>query len=316
MLNAGLILSNLWHKKRADNIGGSEVAALFGHCPYKSYYQLWHEKKGNVDPPDFSNNERIDAGNFLEEGVLNWSNSRWKTDFYQPNIYVEHAEIKGMGCTPDAYSISNTDIMAQVKTVDSIQFAKEWEFEGEIITHAPLHILLQVHHELECCDKQTSWLIVLVGGNRLFYMQVERDLELCKIIKRMVVNFWNLINLNKEPDPNYKIDKDTIKKVRKTLKHRDFEDYSADNEYYLCVKKRQKLKVIKKKIEDRLEAEEARIYHLSLNTESIKCKNFEITFSEIPAIADKKITASDIGSVIKGRKASTRLNIKDMEILL
>src|SRR4051812_48200660 len=139
-----------------------------------SRYQLWHEKKGNLATANLDADERIQAGKFMEAGAIAWANSKWGTDFYQPHVYFRHNLTLGMGCTPDALSGSSS-LMAQVKIVDSLQFSREWDYEGSEITRAPLHILLQVQHELECAEKDHSWLIVLVGGNRLYRMICMRD---------------------------------------------------------------------------------------------------------------------------------------------
>lgn len=307
---------DLWKDKRSKNIGGSEIAALFGQCPYKSYYELWHEKAGNIKPSDISEDERVLAGQYLEEGILKLANRKWDLDFYQPHVYYEHATVKGMGCTPDALSASNPEIMAQVKNVDSLQFSLQWDYEGDIITKAPLHIQLQVHHELEVANKEMSYLIVMVGGNRIMYMPIMRDKELCEVIIHNVSMFWDSIKNKEEPEPDYKIDKNTIKKVRKTLKARDYEDFSDDEKFYLSIEKLCDRKADKKKLEDTIEELEAMVYYLSLNTKSIKCRNFRVEFTDIPAVPDQVITEKHIGQIIKGRAASTRLKIINEEIAI
>lgn len=38
-----------WHAERAGAIGGSDIAAIMGKSPWKSYYTLWAEKSGLID---------------------------------------------------------------------------------------------------------------------------------------------------------------------------------------------------------------------------------------------------------------------------
>lgn len=38
-----------WHAERAGCIGGSDIAAIMGKSPWKSYYTLWAEKTGLID---------------------------------------------------------------------------------------------------------------------------------------------------------------------------------------------------------------------------------------------------------------------------
>jgi len=239
-------MTDIWHQLRKENIGGSDVAALFGHG-YITKYKLWHEKKGNVEPDDLDNDPRVQAGQFLEAGVIAWANHRWGMNFYQPKVYVTHPFIKGMGCTPDAFSSGfddvekPTDRIAQIKTVDGLQFNMEWEADGELITHAPLHIMLQCQHEMACTGAKENWLIVLVGGNRLYRMVIERDEETIRIIEAAVKAFWLTIANDEEPTPDFSDDGDTIRKLCKRLKVIKETDLSDDDDLRDAL---EKLKVV------------------------------------------------------------------------
>lgn len=231
-------MSEQWHKLRRENIGGSDVAALFGHG-YISKYELWHIKKGNVEPAYLDNNERVQAGQFLEAGVIAWANHRWNLNFKQPRAYAKHPRISGMGCTPDAFDYAygvednkpvGVDRIAQIKCVDGLQFAKELENDGEIITHAPLHIMLQCQHEMACTGATENWLIVLVGGNRLYRMVVERDDQVIKIIEDAVVAFWRTVEEGVEPAPDYVADGGTIRTLREKLNVIEEVDLSDDDD--------------------------------------------------------------------------------------
>ena len=58
-----------WLKMRNKGIGGSEAAVIVGMNRWKSPFQLWLEKTGEVEPEDLSNNEFIYWGNVLEQVV-------------------------------------------------------------------------------------------------------------------------------------------------------------------------------------------------------------------------------------------------------
>lgn len=58
-----------WLKMRKAGIGGSEAAAIVGLNPWKSAFQLWMEKTGQVEPEDLSDNEYVYWGNVLEQAV-------------------------------------------------------------------------------------------------------------------------------------------------------------------------------------------------------------------------------------------------------
>src|SRR5438876_1235420 len=95
-------MSQLWHDLRAKHVGGSEVAALFNESPYLTRYQLWNIKAGLIEPPNLDDDERVQAGQFLEDGIVSWANKKWNMNFTRAGVYVKHATVEGMGCTPDA----------------------------------------------------------------------------------------------------------------------------------------------------------------------------------------------------------------------
>lgn len=265
--------NDIWHQLRGENIGGSEVAALFGESSYLTYYELWNIKNGFLEPKNLDDVERVQAGNFMEAGAINWYNHVYKTKFYQPLVYIKHATVKGMACTPDALDAENDRIMAQVKNVDSLIFKNKWEAKDGQIIKAPLEILLQCQHEMECADKEENHLIVIVGGNRLFRLICKRDKEIGLLIKESVVKFWEL---KQPPEPDFERDGETILTLRNKLPLQEFEDLSDYKYLYELCRKALKETVKKKKIEDSLNAITAEVTHLISGFEKVRCKDMII----------------------------------------
>lgn len=267
-----------WKQLRAKNIGGSEIPALFGESSYLTKYKLWHTKKGNIDEEDLDNNERIQAGQFMEEGAIKWANHKFGLALYQPKVYVTHKLVKGMGCTPDAYDAENDKRLAQIKNVDSLQFALHWEHEGSEITRAPLEILLQCQHELEVTDREENELIVLVGGNRLFRMRCLRDRHIGEIITTAVGGFWMDIDAGRAPDPEFDRDSMTVKELRSKLPVKQIVDMT--HEKYICDLAVRGLAayVEKGKILDRVQAINTEILHLVGNAQNVKCGDVTLKF--------------------------------------
>lgn len=261
-------MSDRWKNLRAENIGGSEVAALFGESSFGlTYYKLWHIKRGFIQPDNLDDVERVQAGKFMEQGALLWANHRYGSNFYQPFEYVRHPSIKGMACTPDAYD-RDAGIAAQVKVVDFMQFKRHWEADGETITKAPLSILLQVQHELECLRMPQNHLIVVVGGNKLYRMICPRDEDVGRICRDAVEKFWAM---DDPPEPDFKNDKETIDDLRKSLPSKDFEDFSHDKHFKKLCKKAM-VETLKRNIsQDALDAINAEIVHMIGGAENVKC---------------------------------------------
>lgn len=268
-------MSDLWDILRGDKVGGSEIAAIFDESPYITLYKLWHMKRGNIPADNFDNVERIQGGKFLEVGIMNWANHKWNLDLYQPQVYVEHATIKGMGCTPDCYSRSNLQLMSQIKNVDRWEFTEEkgWQYEGDTIIVAPLHIMLQVQHEMECAQREESLLIVCVGGNRLLRMWCERDRDIGAILHQKVREFWTM----PEPEPNFKKDGQAIRELKMKLKHVDAADWSDDKDLYKLLKKAKQLRVNIARMQDDLEPIESEIMYC-YEGKPIRCRDIFLSF--------------------------------------
>lgn len=262
-------MTDVWKSLREKNIGGSEVAALFGESPYLTFYKLWHIKRGLIEAPNLDDNERVQAGKFMEGGALAWYNSKYGTNFFQPHQYVMHKTVTGMGCTPDAFD-KEAGNMAQVKIVDYIQFIRKWEAEGDTITKAPLDILLQVQHEMECCDIDESHLIVVVGGNRLLRMICKRDTVVGAMLCMKVIEFWDL---QEAPSPAFEHDGEAILEVRKNLPEKEFIDLSDDKNLYISIRAALKYTVERNKLQDKVDRYNAEVIHLIGNSKEIRCKN-------------------------------------------
>lgn len=54
-----------WLQYRTQGIGGSDVSVIAGINPYRSVYQLWLEKTGQITPEE-TENEYTQFGTLLE----------------------------------------------------------------------------------------------------------------------------------------------------------------------------------------------------------------------------------------------------------
>ena len=60
---------NAWLKMRTQGIGGSDASIIAGMNRWKSPFQLWQEKTGQVEPEELDDNEYIYWGRVLEQAV-------------------------------------------------------------------------------------------------------------------------------------------------------------------------------------------------------------------------------------------------------
>lgn len=298
-----------WHDLRSKTIGGSDVASCFGESPYLSRYKLWHIKAGLLPADDLSENERIQAGNYMEPAILAWANDKWGCDFERRKVYAQHDKITGMGSTPDAFSVSNDKMQAQIKNADSLQWRLKWQADGDTITDAPLHILLQCQHEMACTGATQCWLIVCVGGNSLYRMIIDRRESTIRMIESAVVEFWASIASGIAPQPDFKLDYDTIARLNaagikgKTL------DLTGSNRLPSLLDEYAMASKAARAWTNVAEVTRGELLHMCGDAEVITWGDIGFKITTVKASKDRVIKTEDVGSVIPGRSSSRRIKI-------
>lgn len=302
-----------WHSLRAKNIGGSEVAALFSLSPYQTRFELWHVKSGNVPAPA-PDDERVQAGNFMEPAIAAWASQKWGVELRKFSGYVTHPTVAGMGCTPD-YVNKDGSLIVQVKNVDGLEFYKnpQWDSEGEVLTKAPMHILLQCQHEMACTGIKQGWLVVCVGGNRLLRMEIaQRPLTIAKL-ETEVAAFWRSISDGVEPKPVFQADADTIAVLNSEVAAGKVIDLSTSNRAHEVAANWLAGKAAENAGKAAADGARAELLQLIGDAETATVGDMTIKASSVKGNAGKKITAGMIGMVIGARKGYRSFEIKQQE---
>jgi predicted phage-related endonuclease len=201
MSGAQIIKPAEWHARRANNVGSSEVAALFDcQAAYQmSRYTLWHVKAGIVPPQDMDN-PRTRAGTMLEDAIAavvahenGWTIERGE--------FCTDPTTPGMSCTPDWIIVDGPRPegatgpgVLECKNLDYKVWKQSWT-GGE----PPAYTLLQLQHQCACTGY--NWGVVggFIGGNTArAYPYLARP-KLIADIRRRVTEFWQSIKDGKPP---------------------------------------------------------------------------------------------------------------------
>lgn len=174
-----------WLKYRTTGIGGSDVSVLAGLNPFKSVYQLWLEKTGQIEPL-LSDNEFTHFGNLLEPIVRKEFTERTGIKVRQKNMLLQSDEYPFMIADLDGVINENGKlIIFEAKTASN--YKKEiWEQE------VPAEYLLQVQHYMGVTGAKQTYIAALIGGNHFCYHLVERDDEMIEKIIAMEKYFWEV----------------------------------------------------------------------------------------------------------------------------
>lgn len=205
-------MSNIPFAERRLWVGASESAAVLGVSPFTTAFEIWHEKAGNITRTEMDEDERMNAGKFLEPAIAEWAKHKWNWPLWNVAGYLRHPVVQRMGASLDFEEVIHDGARdahppVEIKNVDGLIFRDQWEANGDEVTDAPLYYLVQLQHQLACRPAAPhGWLLACVGGNRLCRMKVPRHPGLIRKIEKAVDAFWLSVDKGDAPKPDFQAD--------------------------------------------------------------------------------------------------------------
>lgn len=233
-----------WLALREKFVGGSEIASLFNQwllpdgsyailhayeappegaefdqclSSYQSSFGLWMHKAGRL-ASDFKENERVTAGKFLEPALAAWAQQKWpEWKLRKTARYLQHDAIPGWGCSLDYEVVAPGHPPVEFKNVDFLVFRDQWgageddgdgDFDNLI---PPIHIQLQLQAQIGVTKADHGWIVVCVGGNRLYRVRVERHEPTQERLAAAIDLFWSAVEA--QTPPTWLADYDTVSKL-------------------------------------------------------------------------------------------------------
>ena len=218
-----------WLELRSKNLNSTDIAVLFGCSPYMTLFELWHLKKGNIQP-NFEVNERMKWGNRLQDPIAYGvaEDKGWKVRKKTEYVYDSYLKL---GSSFDFAVMGNAlqgeVALLEIKNVDAMAFKQGWEQYDDGTLEAPLHIELQVAHQMMIADLNKCYIAALVGGNTAVILERDRHYEFERKIMQKSKEFWLSIDNNIEPKPDFNKDADVIKDLYSTAVKGKFVEATA-----------------------------------------------------------------------------------------
>ena len=180
--------SEEWHAAR-EGIGGSDIGALMGKSPWKSAYQLWAEKTGQLS-------DQIEPSMPMKLG----------TAFEAPIRELFREQNEGwlkVYETGTWQSVANPILKANPDGIIEWEDGKlgilEIKFTRQYWDELPEHYNLQVQHYLQVLGLERSIVVAVAGGDWKEF-EVVWDDSLQKDMKKAVRAFYGLVTSNKAPE--------------------------------------------------------------------------------------------------------------------
>ena len=177
---------------RAKGLGGSDAAAACGISPWKSPYQLWHEK---IHGSDFDGNAATRWGDFCEPFIRQQYEEVTGLEVYQPAT-LRHPEHEWMLANVDGVT---DDRIFEAKTANSRQTYR-WGEPGS--AEIPEEYALQVQHYMVVTGLQVADVAVLIGDSREIQIYtVPFDAELAESMIALEAALWQCVVDCTPPEP-------------------------------------------------------------------------------------------------------------------
>lgn len=310
-----------WLAMREQDVTSTEVAALFGASPYLTEFELYHRKIGALSS-EVEENERMRWGKRLEaaiaEGVaedLGLIVEPFKTYMRIPELRMGSSfdykivglreDWEGDETFRDLFREHGPGVM-EIKNIDGLSFKRNW-LDGDEI-EAPLHIEIQVQHQLEVSGLKWGIIAPLVGGNTPKPIARIKDEDVAAAIRTKVAEFWQRVDQGIEPDPDFLKDASAIGQLYGNDDGTEVD--MSDNAYLaaLCDEYQQAGKE-ERAAADRKRALKAEILTIIGPHAKVKVGDFSISAKAIADNPGKLVTPEMVGTYIGGRKGYRDMRI-------
>ena len=174
----------LWLEERRKGIGGSDVAAIMGLSPWKTAYQIYQDKRGEVK--DWEGSPQMDWGKRMEPAIRQWYSDQTGRSVWLPDKIMYHKEYPFMLANLDGYTADSR--VVEIKTA---RYLKDWGEPGT--NQIPESYMCQVQHYLSVTGFNVCDVAVSIGGAPPELYEVSADLEIQELIIEAEKEFWQRV---------------------------------------------------------------------------------------------------------------------------
>jgi predicted phage-related endonuclease len=176
------------NSKRSSYIGGSDARIVLG-TDENALIRLWKEKRGEIEPEDFSDNLLVQFGCATEGLNRRWFERRMGRNLEAVQRFMRHPRLEWMGATLDGF-------VAEETAVFEAKFMLPWAFTEE--SAADKH-MAQLQHNMVVSGARKAYLSVLTGGGKWVSIEVEADPVYQTVLVQVERVFWRCVRTGEVP---------------------------------------------------------------------------------------------------------------------
>jgi predicted phage-related endonuclease len=206
-----------WLEMRKRHVTSTDAAALYNASPYKSELELWYEHTTG-EHAVINETRRMRAGKRIEPAIGRMVDEDLETHCVPFKQYLWDDELRAGSSFDWRVWDSQSKYqgwLVEIKNVDSLIFRRTWSAEdedtGEKFDLAPAHIEIQCQWQMLLYPTAPGVILaVLVGGNDLRLVLIERDDEMIAKLRERVIEFWASVDSKTMPEVDYARDAEFI----------------------------------------------------------------------------------------------------------
>ncbi len=186
---------------RTKGIGGSDAASILNISQYKSAYQLYFEKIGEIQP--VVDNQYVEWGNRLEPVIADAFAEKNGKQLKVVDEQLVHEKYPFITANIDR-DIVGEDAGLEIKTAIQWKIA---EFEDQI----PDSYMAQIQHYMLVTGYSTFYIAALIGGSTYKQYAIDRDNTFINdVLLPAEIKFWNENVLKRVPPQVIHLDSDSF----------------------------------------------------------------------------------------------------------
>src|SRR5450432_2897798 len=171
-----------WLLDRRSFLGGSDARIIMGNDE-APLVRLWREKRGEIEPEDFSDNLIVQLGTVTEDLNRRWYECNTGQAIKDVQRRIKHPVIKWMAATLDG-------LVDPGGAVFEAKFMLPWSFseEGAAEKHMP-----QLQHNMWVINAKEAALSIITGGGKWVEITIAVDSLYQHLLLTAEKKFWRCV---------------------------------------------------------------------------------------------------------------------------
>jgi predicted phage-related endonuclease len=173
---------------RRHTIGGSDARIIMG-MDEAALVRLWQEKRGEAEPPDYSDNLIVQLGVATEPLNRRWFEKTTGQAIKDVQGWIRHPVIRWMAATLDG-TVDGTGAVFEAK------FMLPWSFSEEAA--AEKH-MAQLQHNMYVANATQAVLSIITGGGKWVEIRITADSLYQHLLLTAEKKFWRCVGSGEPP---------------------------------------------------------------------------------------------------------------------